>query len=152
MLTIGKVAEKAGVSRDTIRYYEKLGLLPRAVRTSAGYRVFPDGVLRRLSLIRNGRRFGFSLNQLAEFLRSRERGTPPCHDVRAAGQRMLAKMNEQIAQFLVVRDALISTLGDWDERLSGRRRNSPAGLLESLPDDFPSAPRPTLEPWRRRSS
>src|SRR5687767_11256203 len=114
MLTIGKVAEKAGVSRDTIRYYEKLGLVPRAARTSSGYRMYPEGVIRRLSLIRNGLKFGFSLKELGAFLRSRERGAPPCRDVRDAGGRMLNAMNQQIAEFVTARDAVQATLQDWD--------------------------------------
>ena len=80
MLTIGKVAALAAVTPDTIRYYERLGLVPKPSRTPAGYRQYPGGVVNRLTLVRNAQRFGFSLREIAGFLRVREAGGTPCHD------------------------------------------------------------------------
>src|SRR4030095_6077424 len=102
-LSIGQVAGMTGVTRDTIRYYEKRGLLPRPIRTAGGYRQYSAGVINRLSLVRNPQRSGFSLGESAGFLRVRDAGGKPCHDVRAAAQRMLAAVDRQIAELVSTR-------------------------------------------------
>ena len=112
LLSIGRVAEISGLTTDTIRYYERRGLLPKPTRTSAGYRQYPDGVVNRLSLVKNAQRFGFSLAEIAGFLRTREAGGRPCHDVRAAAQRMLKAIDEQIADLIVTRKGMQRTLRD----------------------------------------
>src|ERR1700712_43639 len=66
-LTIGKVAALAEVTPDTIRYYERLSLLPKVPRTAAGYRLYPENVVHRLSVIRHAQKFGFSLTEIAAF-------------------------------------------------------------------------------------
>src|SRR6185436_9170560 len=96
-LTIGKVAALAGVTPDTIRYYERRGLLARTARTPAGYRLYADNAVHRLEVIRNAQAFGFSLAEIAGFLRVREAGGKPCDEVRAAAQRMLQAVDRQIA-------------------------------------------------------
>ena len=65
VMTIGQLAAAAQVKTATIRYYEQLGLLPKARRTPAGYREYSPGTVRRLALIRNAQRFGFSLRESA---------------------------------------------------------------------------------------
>jgi DNA-binding transcriptional MerR regulator len=132
MLTIGKVAGRAGVSPDTIRYYERLGLLPKPPRTPAGYRQYPDGAVSRLALVRNAQRFGFSLREIAGFLRVREAGGKPCCDVRAAAQRMLGAMDVQIAAMVKTRREMRITLQAWDRKLAGTPADQPARLLETL--------------------
>src|SRR5260221_4711972 len=97
-LSIGVVAGKAGVTPDTIRYYERLGVLPAAARTPAGYRQYSEGVINRLTLIRNAQQFGFSLSDIRSFLRVRETGGKPCHDVRRAAEVMLRAVDRQISQ------------------------------------------------------
>jgi MerR family transcriptional regulator, copper efflux regulator len=132
LLTIGKVAGLTGVSADTIRYYERLGLLPKATRTPAGYRQYPEGVATRLALVRNAQQFGFSLREIAAFLRVREAGGVPCRDVRAAAQRMLEAADQQIADLVAAREHMRETLTAWDERLTRTPHGSPARLLEAL--------------------
>src|SRR5207249_3867961 len=66
-LTVGRLAQVAGVKASTVRYYEELGLLPRPMRTVAGYRVFPHQAVRRLALVRAAQQFGFSLRDIASF-------------------------------------------------------------------------------------
>jgi DNA-binding transcriptional MerR regulator len=91
---IGEAARRAGVSRDLIRYYERVGVLPRAPRTAGGFRYYSDETVARLLFVRNAIRFGFTSKELAGFLKARESGRPPCHSVRAAGQRLLKEMDE----------------------------------------------------------
>lgn len=131
-LSIGEVAGAAGISRDAIRYYERLGLLPKPLRTAAGYRQYLEGVINRLALVRNAQRFGFSLRQIARFLRIRDGGGKPCHDVRAAAQHMLDAVDQQIAELLVTRKQMHVTLRTWDRTLERTVADRPAHLLEAL--------------------
>jgi len=131
-MMIGRAAALSGVSVDTIRYYERLGLLPKAARTRAGYRLYPPAIVNRLTLVRNAKRFGFSLREIAGFLRVRDSGGAPCRTVRAAAGQMLQAIDQQIADLAERREAMRKTLRMWDETL----RHTPAGtqgrLLERL--------------------
>jgi DNA-binding transcriptional MerR regulator len=131
-LPIGKVAEATGVSRDAIRYYERLGLLPVPHRTDAGYRQYPPTVLNRLALVRNAQQFGFSLKQIADFLRVRDRGGKPCDAVRAAGERMLNAVDNQIAELQATRTRIDATLRTWGRMLDRTPKDQQAHLLEAL--------------------
>jgi len=149
-LTVGQVAARAGVSADSIRYYERLGVLPKAMRTPAGYRSYPETVLNRIALVRNAQRFGFSLREIAGFLRVRERGGKPCHEVRAAAERMLAAVDQQIAELTTTRARMQETLEDWDRRLTRTAADVPARLLETLTFAEPMrGAAPTRLPRRR---
>jgi MerR family Zn(II)-responsive transcriptional regulator of zntA len=69
MYTIGKVATLAGVSTDTLRYYEKEGLITPASKTGAGYRLYHDEALRRIRFIKHAQHCGFTLSDIQELLR-----------------------------------------------------------------------------------
>ena len=131
-LTIGQVSATTGETRDTIRYYERLGLVPTPMRTPAGYRQYRDGVVSRLGLIRNAQRFGFSLREIAGFLGVRDGGGKPCHDVRAAAGRMLEAVDRQIADLVATRKRMRTTLKTWDATLAATPADRPAFLLDSL--------------------
>jgi DNA-binding transcriptional MerR regulator len=154
-LTIGEVATRTGETRDTIRYYERIGLVPKPIRTEAGYRQYREGIVNRLALIRNAQRFGFSLREIARFLGIRDGGGKPCHDVRAAAQRMLQAADRQIAQMIETRTEMRATLNAWDAKLAATPANQPAHLLDSLKSGSGS-PRsrsvPRAAPTRRPSS
>ena len=67
-LTIGKVAERAGVGVETVRFYEREGLLDEPTRTASGYRQFDEDVIRRLEFISRAKELGFTLNEIKELL------------------------------------------------------------------------------------
>jgi DNA-binding transcriptional MerR regulator len=150
ILTIGTVARLAGITPDTIRYYERLGLLPRPSRTPAGYRQYGSGVCDRLAVIRNAQRFGFSLKELAAFMRIRESGGTPCRQVRAAAQRILEAANQQMAALVRVRREMRRTLEAWDRRLAATPANQQARLLEQLTGGVGGTPRTRTIPRRGR--
>jgi MerR family transcriptional regulator, mercuric resistance operon regulatory protein len=131
-LPIGIVANRAGVTPDTIRYYERLGLLPTPTRTRAGYRQYGEGIVNRLTLIRNAQQFGFSLRDIASFLSVREKGGRPCQEVRRAAESMLEAVDRQIAELVGTRNQLKQTLRLWDKTLAGTPEDQPAYLLETL--------------------
>jgi DNA-binding transcriptional MerR regulator len=131
-LSIGTVANKAGVTPDTVRYYERLGLVPKPARTAAGYREYGDGIVKRLTLIRNAQQFGFSLREIGSFLRVRETGGAPCHDVRRAAAHMLDAIDQQITELVATRAQMQQTLRVWDRKLAKAGDARPAHLLETL--------------------
>ena len=139
-LSIGRVASKTGLTRDTIRYYERVGLLPKPRRTPSGYRLYEPPIVNRLMLIRNAQQFGFSLREIASFLRVRETGGKPCHDVRRAAERMLAAIDRQITDLLGTRKRMETTLALWDRKLT-EAGDRPAHLLETLEPTDRARPR-----------
>ena len=141
---IGEAARRAGISPDLIRYYERVGLLPRAPRTAGGFRYYSDATVARLLFVRNAIRFGFTSKELAGFLNARASGRPPCHSVRAAGQRLLKEMDERVMRLREARAAMADTLAAWDARLERTQAGSPAHLLAMVPN----APHPTPRGFR----
>jgi DNA-binding transcriptional MerR regulator len=133
VLRIGDVAKAAGVSPDTIRHYERTGVIPRASRSEAGYRLYSPDALARVLLVRNGLQFGFSLRELAGFLKARENGAAPCRQVRATAEAILTRVELRIGELEHARTAIRDTLRQWDARLAAAGDRSPALLLEALP-------------------
>ena len=150
-LRIGELAARVGVSPDSIRHYERLGLLPAPERTSGGYRLYAPAAVDRVQLIRSAVRVGFSLRQLAAFLRERQAGGAPCRKVRDAAERLLAGVDDQIAELQATKAALTAMVHDWDERLARTPPNQPARLLDAM---GPAATRPvrTTSPRVARAS
>jgi DNA-binding transcriptional MerR regulator len=88
-------------------------------------------VINRLAVVRNAQRFGFSLTEIAGFLRVRDAGGKPCHDVRAGAQRLLQAVDQQIAALTKVRRDVRRTLRVWDRKLEATSPSELAHLLES---------------------
>ena len=86
-LTIGRLARQGGVNLETIRYYERQGLLPKPPRTAAGYRMFPRETGRRLRFIKRAQELGFSLNEIRELLSLRMKQGAKSTDIRERRQR-----------------------------------------------------------------
>ena len=139
-LRIGDVARRARVSPDTLRHYERKGLLPRAPRSAAGYRLFTPDAEQRVQVVRSALWLGFTLQELASVLRERARGRPPCHQVRALAAEKLRALDEEMARLGQLRTALVATLADWDERLSRTADGRPASLLEAFAARLAPAP------------
>jgi DNA-binding transcriptional MerR regulator len=131
-LTIGQVAELSGVPASTIRYYERLRLLPDPQRTAAGYRLYSKAIVHRLNVVRNAQRFGFSLAEITKFLQVRDAGGKPCHDVRAKAQGILDAVDGQIKNLLAALRRMRRTLREWDRMLTSTPADRPAHLLETL--------------------
>ncbi len=85
-LTIGRLAKQAGVNLETVRFYERRGLLPRPPRSASGYRLFPAEVARRLKFIRRAQDLGFSLAEIAELLSLRVSRRTTSAEIRARAE------------------------------------------------------------------
>jgi MerR family mercuric resistance operon transcriptional regulator len=112
-MKIGEVAKQAGVTVQTMRFYERSGLLPRPERTESGYRVYAPSDLRRVQLIRQAKRLGFSLEEVKRILRLRQQGSCPCGEVIGMLEKHLRDTDEQIRQLQRFRLELAGTLADW---------------------------------------
>jgi DNA-binding transcriptional MerR regulator len=133
-LRAGELARLCGISTDTLRHYERVGVLPRPARSRAGYRQYPAEAEARVRLVRRALRVGFTLAELARVLRTRERGGAPCREVRALAERKLAQLECQLDELSVLRDSLRRLLADWDRRLAATPEGARALLLETLAD------------------
>lgn len=110
-LSIGELARKVGSNVETVRYYERIGVLPPPARTAANYRQYDAGHLRRLSFIMRARRLGFSLDQVRALLALSERVSQPCAEVHAIAQTHRDDIDQKIADLTALRaelDVLLS--------------------------------------------
>src|SRR5689334_19389909 len=132
VLKSGELAKAAGVSVDTIRHYEKIGILPRASRTESGYRVFPAGAVERVLVVQRSLRIGFTLAELAEVLKSRDAGGTPCRRVHELAQEKLKAIGADIAALKRTQRHLKSVLTDWEACRNRAGEGEKSHLLYSL--------------------
>ena len=125
-----ELARLAGVSPDTLRYYERNRLLPAAHRSSSGYRLFPPEALMRVQMIRGALSVGFSVKELGQIFTVRDEGGAPCHEVRKLATEKLALVEAQIEELKTKRHELKRTLVKWDQLLRRTPHGKRAGLLE----------------------
>jgi DNA-binding transcriptional MerR regulator len=128
----GELAAAAGVSTDSLRHYERKGVLPRPPRTANGYRHYPASALERIKLIRSSLAIGFTLDELARILSERDKGGTPCREVHALAVKKLSDLDEQIRALTELRKRLRLVVDDWNGRLPGEGSMKQARLLESL--------------------
>jgi MerR family copper efflux transcriptional regulator len=151
-LRSGELARLVGVSRDTLHYYEKRGLLLPPLRSAKNYRLYPEATVGRIRLIRGALAIGFSTEELARILRQRDRGCAPCHEVSELAGAKLAQLDRQIAELTALRATLARSLRAWKRRL-GKANGSPARLLESFVAAYPesvAALSPLISPGLRQ--
>lgn len=105
-MTIGALGEATGVGAETIRYYERIGLLPKPARTAAGYRMFEQEHVRRLNFIRRGRELGLSLDAVRELLSLASDRLRSCARVDRLVQEHIHDLDHKIAGLQQLRGAL----------------------------------------------
>lgn len=105
-LTIGAVAKRVGVNIDTIRFYEREGLLPEPVRRASGYRSYDEGAVRQLRFIRRAKDLGFTLEEIRDLLALSADRSKGVKAVKQRAQARLAAIDERIAELTRVRDGL----------------------------------------------
>jgi DNA-binding transcriptional MerR regulator len=106
--TISSVADRAGVSADTLRYYERRGLLAPPERGPNGYRLYDEEVLERLAFIKNAQRVGLRLDDVKELLEVLDRGTCPCGHTAVLVDRRLAEVEAELSRLRAMRRQLVA--------------------------------------------
>ena len=103
---ISEAAEQAGVNIQTVRYYERRGLLPKAPRRASGYREFPATAVRTVRFIKRAQELGFSLDEVEELLRLQRSTSRDRPRIRKISERRLAQIDQKIAELERMRKAL----------------------------------------------
>ena len=130
-LTIGAVAKRVGVAIDTIRYYEREGLLPEPQRRASGYRSYGDDAIAQLRFIRRAKNLGFTLEEIRELLSlstDRQRGVKA---VKQRAQQRLAAIDQRIAVLHKVRDGLAQLV----DSCPGHGKPEECPILRALVED-----------------
>jgi Cu(I)-responsive transcriptional regulator len=127
-LTIGRVARQAGLAIDTVRYYEREGLLEKAPRTRAGYRQYSASAVARLRFIRQAKELGFSLREIRELLALRVDARKTCRDVKRRALQKISDVERRIAQLERMRRALAALAA----QCTGDGPTSTCPILEAL--------------------
>ncbi|MDB5975390.1 MAG: transcriptional regulator, MerR family [Nevskia sp.] len=128
--TIGRLAKAADVNIDTVRFYERQGLLQPAPRTAGGYRLYGTADAQRLQFIRRAKTLGFSLEDIAELLRLTEDG----HDrgkIKAIAQKRVADLESRIRELEKMRSVLAHHAG----HCSGHGEVSGCPIIQALLDE-----------------
>jgi len=129
-LTSGQVARRGGVNLQSIRFYEREGLLPKAPRGSNGYRAFTEDDVRRVRFIKRAQELGFSLKEIAELLELRSHSDSACSQVRSHANEKVAQIDRKVRELRKIRTELLRLLKACDGASKSR-----CAILEKLETD-----------------
>ena len=150
-LRASALARLAGVSTDTLRLYERMGLLPRARRSPNGYREYAPDACARVRLVRQAVAIGFTLDELVRVFKVRDQGGAPCREVRALGAAKLALLEARVDELTRARERLRRVLSRWDDILAATPHGARAALLDALEGLVEAGePSPLVPPALRR--
>lgn len=127
-LRIGELARQAGLSVETLRYYERRGLIPPPARLASGYRIYPAETLDRLTFIRRGKALGFSLEEIAELLQLEVNPQQSAAQVKTRVDARITAVEEKIRQL----QQLKQSLQQLSSRCSGEGSTGDCPILEFL--------------------
>jgi DNA-binding transcriptional MerR regulator len=116
---IGELAREAGVTVDTVRFYERRGVLPQPARSPSGYRMYTPTAIERIKLAKQLQALGLTLDEIIDALHAADSGTMTCASERWRLERVITQIDAQIAQLQAVRSNVLDVLAECD---SGRCR------------------------------
>jgi MerR family transcriptional regulator, copper efflux regulator len=131
-LTIGKLADSAGVGVETVRYYERRGLIDQPARRSGGYRQYSEATISRLTFIRRAQELGFTLKEIAELIALDEEAAAECSDVRELAIAKVAAVQKKVDDLLRMRAALEGVIARCENSACTPVRDCP--VMECLRD------------------
>ena len=120
-LLIGQLAASAGIKADSVRFYERSGLLPKPTRTASGYRLYDRHALDQLRFIKKAQSLGFSLDEVRRILRLKDEGNAKCRSVLAMAEVTLAETEIKLAELQQFHDALAANVRRWRKRPPGTK-------------------------------
>lgn len=138
--TVGQLAKDAGVANTTIRYYERIGLLPRPGGAGNGWRRYPEEILTRLRYLREGRAVGFTLRELRRLFELTRGGAPRfCETFDAAVNEKIRSIDQTVARLMTQR----ARLQEFSRDCRLRRKEQRCPILENLRPRTQEARTPT---------
>ena len=130
ILTIGEVAKRTDISAETIRYYERQGLIPKPARTPSGYRDYQTATIARLKFIKRAKRLGFSLKEIQDLLSLSEDSAATATDIKQRAESKLVEIEAQISDLRRVQTAL----SELTQACPGRGIKERCPILNALTD------------------
>ncbi len=110
-MTVKKLAQSADINLETIRYYEKIGLMPKPLRSESGYRIYSGSDKERLHFIKKAKYLGFTLNEIKELLNLRVDDDTSCDEVKSLAERKIDEVEHKIGELKKIKKALIALAG-----------------------------------------
>ena len=150
LMNIGEAAKAAGVSPKMIRHYEQTGLLPEAERSESGYRLYSEREVSVLRFIRQSRRLGFSMPQIAQLIGQWGDTQRSSRQVKAIAERHLADLQEKLREIVEMKSALEQLVA-----VCAGDDHANCAILNNLAAESPSAPNHSasfVKPRRRNAS
>ncbi|WP_431470161.1 MerR family transcriptional regulator [Sphingosinithalassobacter sp. LHW66-3] len=133
-MRIGELARATGTKAETIRYYEREGILPTADRTDSNYRDYSQNHLAALTFVRRARELGFSMAQVRELLALSDHDDKPCENVDQLVQQQLSEVDSKIADLTALREELGQMLQSCEaDRIGDCRIVESLGALRARP-------------------
>ncbi|MGH8057434.1 MAG: MerR family transcriptional regulator [Candidatus Entotheonellia bacterium] len=127
-LTIGDVAQQADVHIETLRYYERRGLVARPSRSTSNYRLYSEDTVRRVRFIKGAQELGFSLKEILELLSLRAEPKSSCEDIRERAEAKIREIEEKIRSLQAMKQALAKLIAEC----SGSGPVTECPILESF--------------------
>ena len=139
MFKAGELAAQAGVGVQTLHYYERLKLLPKAERSAANYRLYSREALRRVQFIKKAQAVGFTLEEIKEIFQSQKQGASRCRHVAELGEKRLRELDAELQMLRAFRKSLAGALPKWKTGNSSRQKCAGefCDLIERLPASSP---------------
>jgi DNA-binding transcriptional MerR regulator len=109
-LRVAELAAAVGVAPDTVRYYERAGLLPAPARTASGYRAYDSAAVDRLKFIQGAQRLGLKLRDIRDLLAVRDTGICPCEPAEQLLQRRLTDLDAEMCRLAALRAEIVTML------------------------------------------
>lgn len=131
-LKTGELAKRAGVNVETLRFYERKGLLPEPPRRQSGVREYPEESVTRIRFIKRAQELGFSLDEIQELLALRVRPDTPCAEIKSRAEKKIADVKQKIADLRVIERAL----NKLTTSCTGQGPLSHCPILENLDGEF----------------
>lgn len=116
----GQVADRAGVNVETLRYYERRGLLPEPPRRESGYRIYGDDAVRIVRFVKRAQELGFSLDEVESLLELSNGGPESWEAVQELTSRRIVELDHRIADLGAMRDSLTRLLATCSQPLGER--------------------------------
>ena len=130
LIQIGELARQANVSIDTVRYYERRGLLPRAPRSQGGYRLFSSETVARVEFIKQGQELGFSLDEISGLLATG--GAEECRRVSELLETKLVEVDQKIKNMRAFRKTLAEHFSKCKVELESKGTNASCPVLVEI--------------------